>query len=107
MSEKLEAIKELQEELFVEEYGVTKEQARKLNEFIFYEPTGTFFDGYLCREIPNPSVNALINRLEKRIENQNEELSELQWEHKKLWMGFWAYVAISAIAIAVIIRELS
>jgi hypothetical protein len=100
MSEKLEQIKELQKDLFIEEHGITKEQAQKLNSYLFHEPTGNEFDIWAGRELPQPSVKIQLSRLEKKVDDYYKELSDLQWEHKKLWMSFWGYVMIS---IAVIV----
>jgi hypothetical protein len=105
MSDKLEQIKELQKDLFVEEYGVTKEQALKLNEFLFHEPTGNEFDFWAGRELPQPSVNAQLRRLEKKVDGHYKELSDLQWEHKKLWMSFWGYVILSITVIVWVVLQ--
>lgn len=97
MSERLEAIKKLQTELFVEEYGITKEQARRLNEYLFHEPTGEHIDGYLGRAVLNPSVDRMITELRGKNKVQNEKLSKLEWEHKKLWMSSWVFgMAVTA-----------
>jgi hypothetical protein len=87
MCDKSEKIKELQNDLFVEEYGVTKYQARKLNEFLFHESTGKGFNFFAGMETPNPSVCKLIDRLQKQIDEQSKRISNLEWEHKKLWLG--------------------
>jgi hypothetical protein len=105
MTSKLEVIKELQEELFIEEYGVTKEQALKLNKFLFHEPTGNEFDFFLGREIPQASVNKQLRQLEKKVDDHYKELSDLQWEHKKLWMAFWGYVMISITVIVWVVLQ--
>lgn len=107
MSKASEAIKELQEELFVEEHGVTKEQARKLNEFIYWEPTGQEFEFWAGREVAKPSVSSRIGAMSGHIDDQGKRISELEWEHKKLWMGFWVYAVVSGVALAVIIKTLS
>jgi hypothetical protein len=104
MSDKLEKIKELQNDLFVEEYGVTKEQAKKLNEFLFHESTGKDFNFFAGRETPNPSVCKLIDQLQKQIDEQSKRISDFEWEHKKLWLGsffFGMFVVVVGVVLGV------
>lgn len=104
MSEKLEQIKKLQTEVFAEERGVTKEQANKLIEYMVYEPVVNDYDFWAGHN--KISVREMIARVEKENMGLSKRISELEWEHKKLWLSSFFYFVISSAAIGTMLYEL-
>lgn len=105
MSEKLEQIKKLQTEVFVEERGVSREQANKLVEYMVYERVLDGSDPFW-----NPhgkeSLMDKIARVQKENMDLNKSISEMEWEHKKLWMGTVFFTIATSAAIVFIFSQL-